>query len=119
MAKITIERFVQEMTGALGARLISLVLFGSAARGGGATAPADTLLLCDRVDEDLFARLGPAVATWTRAGHPPPLIMTATEWRASADAFPIEYQDMRQHHRVLAGGDPWGGIAVSRDHVRR
>jgi len=45
--------------------------------------------------------------------------LTDQEWRASADAFPIEYEDIRAHHRVLAGRDPWRGITVQRDHVRR
>jgi hypothetical protein len=45
--------------------------------------------------------------------------MTDEEWRDSADAFPIEYEDIRAHHRVLAGRDPWSGIRVQREHVRR
>ncbi len=119
MAKITIERFAQDLTDALGARLVSLVLFGSAARAAAPGTQADTLLICDVADDDLFERLASLVAGWTRAGHPPPLILSEAEWRASADAFPIEYQDMRHHHRVVAGRDPWPGITVDRDHVRR
>jgi len=79
----------------------------------------NTLLICDAVDEDLFARLEPAVRGWTRAGHPAPLILTEREWRASADAFPIEYEDMRHAHRVLAGRDPWAGVTVRREDLRR
>jgi hypothetical protein len=45
--------------------------------------------------------------------------MTEQEWRDSADAFPVEYQDIREAHRVLAGRDPWQGIRVERAHVRR
>ncbi|PYP53685.1 MAG: hypothetical protein DMD45_00980 [Gemmatimonadetes bacterium] len=47
---------------------------------------------------------------WTKGGHPAPLILTEREWRESADAFPIEYEDMRDAHRLLAGRDPWPGI---------
>ena len=56
---------------------------------------------------------------WTRAGHPAPLILTEREWRESADAFPIEYEDMRDAHRLLAGRDPWPGIQVDRGQLRR
>ena len=56
---------------------------------------------------------------WTKGGHPAPLILTEREWRESADAFPIEYEDMRDAHRLLAGRDPWPGVRVERDHVRR
>jgi len=58
------------------------------------------------------------VRVWTKGGHPAPLILTEREWRESADAFPIEYEDMRDAHRLLAGRDPWPGVRVERDHVR-
>src|SRR3989454_8936951 len=32
---------------------------------------------------------------------------------------PIEYEDIREAHRVLAGRDPWPGVTVRRDDVRR
>src|SRR5438093_1203284 len=46
-------------------------------------------------------------------------IRSEPEWRASADVFPIEYEDIRAAYRVLAGKDPWADIAVRRDDVRR
>ena len=79
----------------------------------------NTLLVVDRVDDDLFARIAPPVHDWIGAKHPPPLVMTEQEWRESADAFPIEYDDIRAHHRVLAGKAPWDGIRVKREHARR
>src|SRR3989454_3703872 len=56
---------------------------------------------------------------WTGAGQPAPLILTEREWRESADAFPIEYEDIRDAHRLLAGRDPWPGILIDRGHLRR
>lgn len=121
MAKLTADDFAREVASALGARLVTLLLYGSAARGAHVPERSDvnTLLLCDGVDDDLFARLEAPVRAWTRAGHPAPLILTEREWRDSADAFPIEYEDIREAHRILAGRDPWKGIAVQRDHLRR
>jgi predicted nucleotidyltransferase len=118
---VTVEQFTEAARSALGERLVSLVLYGSVARGAHVPDRSDvnTLLICDAVDEALFARLAPAVRAWTRAGHPAPLIFTEREWRDSADAFPIEYEDIRQHHRVLAGRDPWSGIRVDPGHLRR
>jgi predicted nucleotidyltransferase len=121
MAKLTVDDFAREVARALGDRLVTLLLYGSAARGAHVPERSDvnTLLLCDAVDDDLFARLEPPVRAWTRAGHLAPLILTEREWRESAEAFPIEYQDIRDAHRILAGRDPWKGIAVQRDHLRR
>jgi hypothetical protein len=123
MARMTLEAFATQMSAALGTRLVSLLLYGSAAReqGAGGREPAgmNTLLIVDRDDPVLFAALVAPVRSWVAAGHPPPLILTDREWRDSADAFPVEYEDIRDGHRLLAGRDPWHGIRIQREHVRR
>lgn len=117
----TVDSFAGALTHALGGRLVSLLLYGSAARGTHVPARSDlnTLLITDQVDRSVFEMLGAAVREWTRAGHPAPLLFSEREWRESADVFPIEYEDIRHAHRVLAGRDPWAGISVSRDSLRR
>jgi len=119
--KLTVETFAAEVARALGKRLVALLLYGSWARGTHVPDRSDvnTLLICDAVDGALFDALAPVVGAWTRSGHPAPLILTEREWRESADAFPIEYEDMREAHRLLAGRDPWPGIRVERDQLRR
>src|SRR5207245_4572690 len=69
--------------------------------------------------EGLVAVLEPALARRVRAGNRAPLILAEGEWRASADAFAIEYEEIRHAHRVLAGRDPWAGISVRREDLRR
>jgi predicted nucleotidyltransferase len=120
-AQLTIDTIGDAVARALGPRLVALVLYGSAARGTHVPKRSDvnTLLICDAVDPGLFDALAPVVRAWTKAGHPAPLIFTEREWRESADAFPIEYEDMREAHRLLAGRDPWVGIRVERADVRR
>ena len=116
-----IETFARDVAQALGHRLVALVLYGSAARGTASRDRSDvnTLLICDTIDDDLFTRLEVPLRNWTDAKHPPPLIMTEQEWRTSVDAFPIEYDDIRQAHRLLAGRDLWAGLQVDPAHVRR
>jgi hypothetical protein len=121
MARMTLETFAARVAEAIGPRLVTLLLYGSAARGQGPAEPLamNTLLLVDRVDADLFAQLGAPVRDWVGAKHPPPLILTDEEWRDSADAFPIEHEDIREAHRILAGRNPWTGVSVRREDVRR
>src|SRR5438445_7798408 len=120
-SKLTVEQFAAEVAGALGARLVALLLYGSWARGTHVPDRSDvnTLLICDTVDDALFATLAPAMRAWTRAGHPAPLILTEREWREPADAFPIEYEEMRDAHRLPAGRDPWPGIPGDRGQLAR
>jgi hypothetical protein len=124
MAKTkTVEELATALQQALGARLVAFLLYGSAARGSGAHVPGrsdwNTLLIVDRVDDGLFAAIAPAVSAWTQGGHPAPILLSDAEWRASADVFAIEYEDMREAHRLLAGRDPWPGVTVQRADVRR
>jgi hypothetical protein len=79
----------------------------------------NTLLICDVVDQDVVTQLAAPVQAWVRSGQPAPIILTEREWRDATDAFPIEYEDMREANRLLAGRDPWQGISVQREHVRR
>src|SRR6266571_2534847 len=100
-SKLTIDSLGDAVARALGQRLVALLLYGSAARGTNVRDRSDinTLLICDAADDALFDALAPVVREWTRARHPAPLILTEREWRESADAFPIEYEDMRDAHR--------------------
>src|SRR3989442_1351210 len=86
---LTVEQFAAEVARALGARLVALLLYGSWARGTHVPDRSDvnTLLICDTVDDALFATLAPAMRAWTRAGHPAPLILTEREWRGGAAAL--------------------------------
>src|SRR5437762_4833621 len=121
VAQLTLDTLGDAATRALGPRLVALLLYGSAARGTHVPKRSDvnTLLICDAVDGALFDALAPVVRAWTKAGHPAPLILTEREWRESAAAFAIEYEDMRDAHRLLAGRDPWPGIQVDREQLRR
>jgi predicted nucleotidyltransferase len=119
--KPNLEEFTRRLTAALGDNLASLVLFGSAARGTEVEGRSDrnTLLV---VRDATVARLhaaAPAVAEWAKAGEPPPLIFAEREWRACADVFAIEIEDMREAHRILAGRDPFVGLVTRRGDLRR
>src|SRR5436309_15111389 len=94
---LTVEQFAAEVAHALGGRLVALLLYGSWARGTHVPDRSDvnTLLICDTVDDALFATLGPAMRAWTRAGHPAPLILTEREWRGVGARVPDEYADLR------------------------
>jgi len=112
--------FAQDLEQALGARLVSLLVYGSAAREGAKPAGGlNTLLICDTIDDALYASLEPPLERWVRQGHEPPLIFSEQEWRDSSDVFAIEYDDMRAAHRVIAGCSPWDGIVIRREDIRR
>lgn len=110
-----LEAFAGNLALALGQDLVSLVLYGSAARGDFSPDRSDLNLLLILADASpaRLRPIGPAVHAWVKAGHPPPLIFSQQGWHASTDVFPLEVEDMRQAHRVLRGQDPFLGLNTS------
>jgi len=118
--KLGVEEFSRRLEVALGDNLVALVLFGSAARGTHVEGRSDVNVLAIVRDATVAAlhSATPVVAAWTRSGQPAPLIFAEVEWRAAADVFPIEIEDMRDAHRVLAGRDPLEGVTTRRADLR-
>jgi hypothetical protein len=48
-----------------------------------------------------------------------PFIFTKEELADGSDVFPIEYLNIRQHHRILYGDDILNSIEVSKENLRR
>ncbi len=118
--KLGVEEFARRLETALGDNLVSLVLFGSAARGTHVEGRSDVNVLAivrDAKVATLHAAT-PVVAEWTKGGQPAPLIFAEAEWRAATDVFPIEIEDIRDAHRVLAGRDPLEGVTTRRGDLR-
>jgi len=108
------ERCAEKLAGRYGEGLVSVVLYGSAARGDYRKGVSDlNLLVILRTLGAAELRRGAELAReWATEGNPPPLMFGEAEWRASADVFPIEYTDMRDAHRVLRGADPFAGLSI-------
>lgn len=114
-ARANLEDMAGQLEQALGGNLVSLVLYGSAARGDYHAAHSDINLLLILADASPAALrpVGPIVHRWVKAGHSPPLIFGEAGWRSSTDVFAIEIEDIRQAHRVLRGRDPLAGLETS------
>lgn len=121
---VTIESrlssLVEDLRGSLGSRLVSVVLYGSAARGDHSGASSNLNLLVV-VTDDAPERLVAAARTqraWVKAGNHPLLFVTPEWIRGSTDVFPIEFLDMLDHRKVVFGEDPLAGVAVSKANLR-
>lgn len=98
-----------------GDRLASLIAYGEP----GADAPLTCMALVtslDAVDLDACAR---AVQGWQRQGLATPLVMREQEFRRSMDVFPLEYSEMQRSHALVFGADPFDGVTIAPDDLRR
>ena len=114
------RRFAGEMQRIYGAELVSVVLYGSAARGEYRPGVSDlnVLVLLRELSPAALRRATEAARAWVAEGNPPPLMLSLDEWRRSADVWAIEVSDMRDAHVVLAGADPFAGISIRVEDLR-
>lgn len=120
-AEKRVEAFAAELEAALGGNLVSIVLFGSAARGQHRKGKSDInlLILLRDASSVSIGRSAEAIAKWVKSGEPAPLLFSEAEWKASADVFPLEIDDMREAHKLIRGNDPLAAISTQRADVRR
>lgn len=105
-----------------GSRLESLVLYGAHAAAtddAPAGPPLHTLALVGSLAFADLATCAGRVPAWKRAGLATPLLLGSDEFAASLDAFPLEYGAIIAHHHVVHGADPFTGISVDAEDVRR
>jgi hypothetical protein len=109
-----LDQLVGKLRTAFGDRLVSVVLYGSAAAGDYDGKFSDLNILCV-LSQVTPAELGSSeeIFRWWRGqGSPSPLLLSERELAASADCFAIEFQDIRRQHRILHGADVVSGLQV-------
>jgi hypothetical protein len=120
MARMTLDELVSQLRAAYGTALRSIVLYGSAAAGEHIAKRSDynVLVIVDALDPARLSAASAASRAWADAGNPAPLTLTMSEWRGSADIFPMEYADILDRHKVLFGDPPFDGIKVDLKDLR-
>jgi hypothetical protein len=104
-----LNELVNRLKDVSAANLQSLILYGSAARGGYHPDHSDLNVLCvlASLTVEELARIAPVVRWWVvEQKEPSPLFFSAEELQQSADVFSIELRDMQDSRRVLFGSDP-------------
>jgi hypothetical protein len=110
----SVRPVVEDLQRIFGNRLEAIVSYGWRQQG-----PIPTLALVQSLTfEDLNACAERARA-WRRAGAAIPLLLTRADFARSLDAFPIEYGEIISRHEVLLGDDPFAGLSIRNDDLRR
>ena len=111
---------VKRLTGTFDDRLVSVILYGSAAVGDHQSRFSDLNVFCvlRQLTPKELEDSEPIFRWWRGLGNPAPLLMTEEETRNSAECFPIEFQDMKEHRKILHGRDVIAGLEVDRRYWR-
>jgi len=120
MAHPDLKRFLEELTVATGSKLLSVVLYGSAARGDfhEKTSDLNLILVLEDLSPATLEMLSPIIRRWLKKDHPSPRLFTPLLISESVDVFPMEMLDLQSSRLVLFGRDPFAGLAVGRAHLR-
>ena len=105
---------VEDLQRLFGTRLQAVVAYGWRRH-----ARVPTLALVSELTIDDLNACAAQVHRWHRAGAATPLLLTRTHFERSLDVFPIEYGEILDDHDVLAGSDPFAGLAIAREDLRR
>ncbi len=95
-------------------RLVSAILYGSAATGDHHGKFSDLNILCvlSRITTREIAESEPIFRWWREHNNPAPLLLSAEEVQTSTDCFPIEFHDIRERRRVLYGEDVVADLTI-------
>jgi predicted nucleotidyltransferase len=115
-----LDRLKDELTAAAKGNLAGLILYGGLARGRYRPGKSDinVIVLLHDATAAALAAIAPALRTARRAAGVDPLLLTPAEVARVADAFPTKFLDIKHHHIVLAGTDPFAELEVSRERIR-
>ena len=115
-----LKELVTRLERAFSDRLVSVVLYGSAASGEHHAKFSDVNVLCvlKQITPRELSESEPVLRWWHAKGHPSPLLMSEEELHGSADSFPIEFRDMKDRRKVLHGPDLIADLKVDTKNHR-
>jgi hypothetical protein len=115
-----LNQLVERLRKTYGDRLVSVVLYGSAAAGEHQPRFSDLNVLC------VLTEIGPRELAagadvfrwWREQSSPAPLLLTERELATATDCFAIEFHDIKSQHRVLYGKDLVTDLALDDSFYR-
>jgi predicted nucleotidyltransferase len=110
----------EDYTALFGDDLVSIILYGSGARGEYVPKKSDINFLIVLSDSGI-ERLGSAVsavAKWRKRNVRTPLVMTEGYVQSSLDAFPLEFFNIKSAYQVVCGQDVLKDLTIRKDDLR-
>ncbi len=114
------SEFVGEMKDCWGSDLVSVVLYGSAARQDYVPGRSgiDFLVLVRDIDPRKLLGLQSRVKRWRKERISLPVLMRPEMIQTALDSYPLEFLTMQAGYRVLFGDDPLARLEIEREAVR-
>lgn len=115
-----VQTWAKELKQVLGNNLVSVILYGSAARGEYVRARSDLnlMLVFKKLDLEHITKVGKLMRRKVRKQAPQLVFWTEEELNNAWDVFPLEFEDFMENHRCLLGEDPFKKRKVDKKRMR-
>jgi len=114
------DSFINDYRDRFGPELISIVLYGSSARGKYVPKQSDInfLIILTELGMSNLGKALPLVSKWRKRGISVPLILAESYIISSLKDFPIEFLAIRSSHQIIYGKDIIAHLDFDKRHVR-
>ncbi len=114
------QEFTDDYQKIFGKHLITIILYGSAARGEYINKQSDINFLIALSEQGIknLRNALPIIPKWKKKNVSTPLMLTSNYIQSALDSFPIEFLTMKQGYRVVYGEDILAGIEIQTTHLR-
>lgn len=118
--RLITDEFLPLVRDVFGERLVSVILYGSAADGSYRPGVSDVniLILLDEPQPALLEQLARRGRRKMKKYRITPMVISEQEYRNGADVFPMEYLDIRDRHLTLYGEDLTEALTFDDAHLR-
>lgn len=119
-ARQAVERITREAQELFGIDLVCLALYGSAAGEDFVPGKSDLNLaiVLKEVRFEHLRALQARLGGWHDLGAATPLLLDHDSLSRGRDVFPMEFQDIKEMHTLLAGEDVFAGLQIDWRHLR-
>jgi hypothetical protein len=109
-----LKSYVKDIVKTYGNELEGIILYGSAVRGEflPGLSNLNVLLILSSYDLSVLKQYDSLHKRWSKEHVVVPLFLTTADLKSASTAFPLEYQDILDCHRLLWGQDPFVGLKV-------
>lgn len=114
------EELINDYKNIFGENLISIILYGSSARGEYIRKKSDInfLIILSEQGLRLLGNAFPIVKKWRKRAVSVPLFLTKEYIYSSLDSFPIEFYNIKQAYNVVYGDDILREITINNKELR-
>lgn len=116
----TIKNLIIDLENIFEDRLVSIMLYGSAAFGEFKEKVSDLnlIIVIDKMTASDLKTALPAMKKWSKTKNPIPVFMDKEEMCNSCDVYPIEYSDIKERHKILYGEYFLDSLIIKKEHIR-